>query len=906
MRARKLVGVGLVGLVSLVALVVSPGIGSSAAQPKDASAFSKTETIARTFWSGGQSTTVDQRTVSLSVSQTANLQGRQEIAVSWTGAHPTGGIVANPNSIAGQNEEYPMVLLECRGSGTGPNQATPETCWTQDWGSRYQDSFTNNADGSWPSYRLDHNAATPGAADVGVPTSLPPGSFGNCQSEETGAFAAPVQYWVPWIGADGTVYDGGLGGACGEPPEATNIGGTALPSNETYGVSKADGSGNTEFDVFNASENATLGCSQTVVCSLVAVPIMGINCDADLVGGSPSAADQSSVADCEKTGFYQPGAQQAGQSQDPDELTVSGSLWWSASNWQNRISVPLTFAPPPGACSLVGSGNDVDVYGSELMLQATTQWAPNFCLSGTNNFSLIHVPEGDPEARNDVATGNAKAAFTSYAQSGGYGKPVVNAPVGVTGFTISFAVDGPDGDPVSTLKLTPLLLAKLLTNSYPDLSPNQGGDPALVQNPLNITDDPEFIALNPAVPQLGSGWASASELAAMSEDSDVMEALTTYINDDPAARAFLNGTPDTSMAGEDMIVNPAYKGIQLPIDQWPLLSTYQSTEFDGSATVINCLQDTPEPFDTLLSAPLANLEAISQNMQFDKANSTLACTPNQPGVPNSLVANGTQVPGHYFIIGVTPLADDDRYDLQTASLQTTSGNFVAPSNDSMEAATDLLRPDPTTGTWPIPYGQFGTSAGAAAYPGTMVVYAAVPTSGLSAADAADYAAVLTFAAGPGQTPGEGVGQLPPGYLPITSADDLGGLAAYTLAAAADVAAQNGQVPPLTPASSSGGSGSSSSAGPSAFSPSAFGGNGQFVNALFGSADYLATGPNSAAAKAEAAQAKAHKIGFLSLPTLSDTVLWVRRLPVGFSLGTAALFALAALTTLFLGRRRRRW
>ena len=153
---------------------------------------------------------------------------------------------------------------------------------------------------------------------------------------------------------------------------------------------------------------------------------------------------------------------------------------------------------------------------------------------------------------------------------------------------------------------------------------------------------------------------------------------------------------------------------------------------------------------------------------------------------------------------LTPLADDNRYDLQTASLQTTSGDFVAPSNDSMEAATDLLQPDPTTGTWPIPYDQFETSAGAAAYPGTMVVYAAVPTSGLSAAAASDYAAVLTFAAGPGQTPGEGVGQLPPGYLPITSANGLGGLAKYTLAAAADVAAQNGQVPPLTPVPGSSG------------------------------------------------------------------------------------------------------
>src|SRR6202041_899963 len=123
---------------------------------------------------------------------------------------------------------------------------------------------------------------------------------------------------------------------------------------------------------------------------------------------------------------------------------------------------------------------------------------------------------------------------------------------------------------------------------------------------------------------------------------DVIEALTTYISDDPAARAFLNGAPDTSMAGEDMVVNPTYKGIELPVDQWPFLSPYQSVSFDNSATVNSSLQATPEAFDTLLAAPLGSLEDISEGMQFDKANSTLTCSPNQPGVPNSLVANGTE------------------------------------------------------------------------------------------------------------------------------------------------------------------------------------------------------------------------------------------------------------------------
>jgi hypothetical protein len=259
------------------------------------------------------------------------------------------------------------------------------------------------------------------------------------------------------------------------------------------------------------------------------------------------------------------------------------------------------------------------------------------------------------------------------------------------------------------------------------------------------------------------------------------------------------------------------------------------------------------------------------------------------------------------MLGITPLADDARYDLQTAALQTTTGTFVAPSNASLEATTNLLQPDTSSGTWPIPYSQFETALGSSAYPGTLVVYAAVPTSGLAPTAAADYAAMLTFAAGPGQTPGEGIGQLPPGYLPLTAADGLGGLAAYTVAAAADVAAQNGQVPPLTPASGgSGGSGSSASAGSAPFGASAFGGNEQFISGIFGSSATLTSGTISAATKAAAAKANAAKIPFIRLPGIADTALWIGGVPVGFILILALLVAGTAVTVLFLGRRRRRW
>lgn len=922
---------GIVGVAALATVSTATAATSSATSTP---AFTQTETIDRNFRTSTGTTTVATNTVTLDVGQTTSLEGRQEIAVSWSGAHPTGGIVADQNSTGAQYEEYPFVLLQCRGDAS---QVSPEACWTQSANERYQESNTSDPGGLYPPYRLDEYSSTHGAV-VGRPSTLP--TTTNCKSTSTGRNATPVQYWVPWDAAGGTVYDGGTGGFCGEPPEANDGITSALPSNETFGVTGSNGTGSAEFDVFTSAENGTLGCSQTVTCSLVAVPIMGISCDATALPASstPSVAAQEAtdLAVCEQQGAYSPGSSANTTAlHDGADLTVTGSLWWSPSNWNDRITVPLTFAPLANTCSVVNPNSTVSVYGSTLMLQATDQWEPAFCTGDKYNFSFVQVTQGvgEPEARNLVATGGADAAFTSYAQPGGYGKPVVNAPVGVTGFTISYQISGANGEPYTDLKLTPLLLAKLLTNSYPVFSTSFYEDPALAQNPPNITDTPEFIALNPGITQKGNGAFTAAELVSLSSDSDVMEALTTYINDTPAARAFLNGTPDTSMPGEDMVVNPAYKGIQLPVDQWPLLSTYESTKFDNSPTHAACLANAPEPFFSLVAAPLASLEDVSEAMQFEKPNSTTVCSSNSEQSVNSLVAGNPQSAGNYFMIGITPLADDQRYSLQAAALQTTSGTFVTPSDTSLQAATSLLTPDTATGTWPIPYPAFRTTAGASAYPGTMVVYAAVPTSGLPAGDAADYASLLQFAATTGQTPGSGVGQLPTGYLPLTQADGLGALVNYTEAAAADVAAQNGQVPPLTSSSSTGpttpslsaspaasaGSTTSSSTAPTSSSSSSSGGTGssssgsvQRSGTPLSIGRALVTGslPGLNHSVADH-RSKTKAPGIVSLGRTLDVALWTGGLWNGGVL-VVLLFGLALLGLLsvpllyLLGRRRGRW
>jgi hypothetical protein len=188
----------------------------------------------------------------------------------------------------------------------------------------------------------------------------------------------------------------------------------------------------------------------------------------------------------------------------------------------------------------------------------------------------------------------------------------------------------------------------------------------------------------------------------------------------------------------------------------------------------------------------------------------------------------------------------------------------------------------------------------------LLVYAAIPTSGLPPTDAADYASFLQFAATTGQQVGFGVGQLPSGYLPLTAADGVAGLSQYTLAAALDVAAQNGQVPPLTAAS--GGGGGASNSPPS---------TGSSFNSQFGTGSLTGvpfTLFSNSSAGASSNSGKGHGVsgqGSTAITTLHPGAAVGLRLWTGGSLVPLALllalfgaFGFPAL--LRVGRRRGKW
>ncbi len=409
---------------------------------------------------------------------------------------------------------------------------------------------------------------------------------------------------------------------------------------------------------------------------------------------------------------------------------------------------------------------------------------------------------------------------------------MVNAPAAATGFAITFSVDDINKHsrhPAEAHATAAREAAHRVVpgravrrNDYAAL-PASNPSSALATNPLNIAADPEFIALNPGLPT-SVATEGAATLLALSSNSDVIRSLTSYLNADPETRSWLDGNPDPW----GMLVNPAYKGIELPVDSWPLLDSFIPPSIENS-NVNDCLAQDSVPFLPLVASPVSRMESITEAMQFSILNSQTVC--QQVGDTNEgekLVAQGRQTIGFRFMLGLTSYGDAERYGLSTAALQTTVSasapvkfstaagrTFVAPSQTSLRNAAALLTPDTTHNMWTFPYADLHDSAkAAAAYPGFMLIYIAAPTAGVTpSTDAARIATLMRFAGSSGQTPGSGNGELPAGFLPLTSANGLGAEATYSKAAADAVAAQQGTIPsvtepfppaaPTTPATTSG-------------------------------------------------------------------------------------------------------
>jgi ABC-type phosphate transport system substrate-binding protein len=455
-------------------------------------------------------------------------------------------------------------------------------------------------------------------------------------------------------------------------------------------------------------------------------------------------------------------------------------------------SVPLDFGPIPN-CPSVTTGN-LDMEGSDSASYAVQEWASTLC-HGSNPLTINYAEVGDTQAKTDLLDGTNDVALASVAPTAqdiadNPGAPsIAAAPIDAGGVSIVFnMVDPITGLPIgcsanipasqcsSTVRLTPRLMAMLLTNSATLSETEPAGHQAAYALPGSpnfeqpLTADPEFEALNPGFHTPGFCTGSGAkekcshfveEPALRLEQNDDAWILTQWIADDYDAQQFLAGRDPCGAK-----LNVDWEQAQYPDDQFQeLASSSEGTTPDSDSYY-----------------PMLGTEAVEQALLYGIP----------PGGPpaSSNGANKTWTPvptDNYAFFGVMDTVSGNRSGLPAADLISADPTGSELAKYVTEGAKGKCAPDTNvsyTGfvadnsagldeaykdmsAAPGPYGTLVspvTSTDPNAYPLAKIDYAFVPTSGLSLTNANLISQFIDFAAGPGQTPT----YLPPGYTPLPS------------------------------------------------------------------------------------------------------------------------------------------
>ena len=461
------------------------------------------------------------------------------------------------------------------------------------------------------------------------------------------------------------------------------------------------------------------------------------------------------------------------------------------ANFNNRIAIPLHFTNVTPACR--AGVAERPVIGTELVAPALSAWQPELCGSGPATYSM-NTAAGD-NVRGRLLTGDASfATIVDTLAPGRIGAAPPSqldtaqlryAPLVNTALALSFTIESSQGDVFRDVKLTPRLLAKLFTQSYSNQVPMVGGGwdglaKSLVGRdvPQCVFDDPEWQALKN--PRGYTQCLLAPYVVTIGpQGDDSIAALWAYIQADADAAQFLRGEADPW----GMTINPSYLpstharaldgGIPIDLSRDRVDAFFRA---DRATNPANTSETQGKTIDSTSYMPYLGSFAQSAARVFRADDGSL----NQWDRDTLMFkGDGPPLPGSFReLLGPVALPDAVNYLLPNAQLAAplarTTGKedvgdartFVAPTPEAMSAAVGVAVVDAATGHSRIPLDKIPATG----YPLTLSVNAAVDLAApkLDARASADYAALLRHAAGPGQIPGEGQGELPGGYVPLSA------------------------------------------------------------------------------------------------------------------------------------------
>ena len=722
---RRLAGLLLTALVSLTALSAGLGVApEAAAEPTGSAVTLSAADYYQKAWHSDAEREAAQADapfpdLKVTISQTTDLI-EQGIRVSWTGGRKS----MVPNQQTGGTDF--LQIMQCWGDEEGSDGTRPDRTTCQYGG-----------------------FATPGATRWSTRSKRTVVAEQDEAYTDPGTLARSMVTAIPFRSATGKTVSMVVDGTWDTSLADINSNEffTKYTTNEVpWAGSGPDGTGSVSFEIQTAQQAPGLGC------------------------GTPVKVDGTTTGTSCWLVVIPRGEKDAYQ----NDNILPGLVW---DNWKHHLAVKLEFSPLGLRCPIGAAERQLS--GSELVAGAIGQWQPALCgKKGGAAFALLTGPESDAVG---VASGTEPAplALTSRALDAEE-DPLAYAPIALTGVSVAFAIDRQsraegigapvpgkvrdrDQLPLTTMRLTPRLLAKLLTNSYRGSLPTGAELDHLGGNPDNITQDPEFLAIN------DPDWSyqlihspSIADLLVPLGRSDSALAVWEYVLADPEAAEFLAGKPDAA----GMKVNPHYStnagvnpsgvAFELPTDQFPKADPVERAGDSGPESTVNLV--TWRPY-------LSSLESSAYHVLRGDGR-VLGAWDSFSSPPKYGVA-ARSLPGYQKVIGLTHAAAAARYEVVQAALRNPAGEFVAPTTTSLTAAAEAMTADPAQpAVLGFRLGSAEAVAAKAAYPLTMPVYAATNPKLEDADVRADYAAFISYAATDGQKPGTDDGELPPGYAPL--------------------------------------------------------------------------------------------------------------------------------------------
>ena len=504
---------------------------------------------------------------------------------------------------------------------------------------------------------------------------------------------------------------------------------------------------------------------------------------------------------------------------NPCELVVTGEPGQGASvgngptiTAANSAVIPLTYGAQATGCPSTDPQVQVD---SAFSLEHFIPAAIQATCAGKNGVVALNTATDNGSVLGDYANGGAVVSFVDAASDPTQlalllGKSYAYIPIALSGTTESFlAGESNQGQnfPISTFNLTPNMVSGLITTLY-QVPTGSHTQPPKAKYTLSDNLVAAMAAAGVTCVKLTGCPATKgkNKQFLFMQKYDAFDMLNAVPAGDftPGTYGSFNSnvSAGSSYQASSWLCTAPNTPFTMPVDEVGSSSPVpvKVTDTNVASTTL-----TTPPLGSSIWPPYPGAPWVFPDCHGYSAFPALSATANNYGPAQSPAFQAKAMRGWCYGGGVLPqppspqnpcaafgLMDTSEaafYGLSTASLENASGNFVAPTISSLEAAATTALAACPTGDLSCPEGTYSidyANADPASYAMPNITYAVVPTSTLPYDQAQAVTNLLTNLV----TYGHG-SSLPAGYAPLPDA-------IYTAALAAIATDISSGPPPVTP------------------------------------------------------------------------------------------------------------